>query len=282
MDLTSPVVFFTALVVGFVCSQAGVSGAFLLLPFQISYLGFVTPSVNSTNFMYNIISIPGGVYKYWREKRMLWHIVFILVVGYLPGIYLGSWVRINYLLNPKVFKLFVGIVLLYFGARLLKASILKPSSSTNSTSDIWSAEVIVKEANFRKITFEFLGKEHSFSPLTLFLLSLVVGVVGGAYGVGGGFLMSPILVVVFGLPVYTIAGATLFGTLVSSVIGIFSYCSLGYLPDLKIGLLLGFGGLIGIYLGARVQIGVPEKIIQLILSALVLFLSVKYISQYWL
>jgi hypothetical protein len=57
---------------------------------------------------------------------------------------------------------------------------------------------------------------------------------------------------------------------------------LGYLPDLKIGLLLGFGGLIGIYLGARVQIGVPEKIIQLILSALVLFLSVKYISQYWL
>ncbi len=47
-----------AFVVSFFTSMAGVSGAFLLLPFQVSFIGYTTPSVSSTNQLYNIIAIP--------------------------------------------------------------------------------------------------------------------------------------------------------------------------------------------------------------------------------
>jgi uncharacterized membrane protein YfcA len=50
-----------ALVVSFFTSMGGVSGAFLLLPFQMSILHFTSPSVSATNFVFNIIAIPSGV-----------------------------------------------------------------------------------------------------------------------------------------------------------------------------------------------------------------------------
>jgi len=50
--------------------MGGISGAFLLLPFQMSFLNFTSPSVSSTNFVYNIVAIPSGVYRYIKEGRM--------------------------------------------------------------------------------------------------------------------------------------------------------------------------------------------------------------------
>ena len=61
-----------ALVISFFTSMGGVSGAFLLLPFQVSYLGYTAPSVSATNQVFNVVAIPSGVYRYIREGRMVW------------------------------------------------------------------------------------------------------------------------------------------------------------------------------------------------------------------
>ena len=53
-----------AFLVSALTTPAGVSGAFLLLPFQVSVLGFTSPAVSPTNLIYNIIATPGGVYRY--------------------------------------------------------------------------------------------------------------------------------------------------------------------------------------------------------------------------
>ena len=60
-----------AFFISFLTSMGGVSGAFLLLPFQVSYLGFDSPSVSATNHIFNIIAITSGVYRYIREGRMV-------------------------------------------------------------------------------------------------------------------------------------------------------------------------------------------------------------------
>src|SRR5512147_150073 len=108
-----------AFVVSSLTSMAGVSGAFILLPFQMSVLGFTSPAVSSTNFVYNIVAIPSGVYRYFREGRMAWPLSWIVILGTLPGVFIGYYLRILYLPDPRSFKLFVGLVLLYIGARLL-------------------------------------------------------------------------------------------------------------------------------------------------------------------
>ncbi|HSB32861.1 MAG TPA: sulfite exporter TauE/SafE family protein, partial [Nitrospirota bacterium] len=108
-----------AFVVSSLTSMAGVSGAFILLPFQMSVLGFTSPAVSSTNFVYNIVAIPSGVYRYFKEGRMAWPLTWVVIIGTLPGVFIGYYLRILYLPDPRAFKLFVGMVLLYIGGRLL-------------------------------------------------------------------------------------------------------------------------------------------------------------------
>ena len=108
-----------AFVVSFFTSMGGVSGAFLLLPFQVSFLNFTSPAVSATNFVYNIVAIPSGVYRYLKEGRMAWPLTWVVIAGTLPGVFIGYYLRVLYLPDPKAFKFFVGAVLLYLGLRLL-------------------------------------------------------------------------------------------------------------------------------------------------------------------
>uniref|UniRef100_A0A7J2TIJ2 Probable membrane transporter protein n=1 Tax=Archaeoglobus fulgidus TaxID=2234 RepID=A0A7J2TIJ2_ARCFL len=288
-----------ALLIAFFTSPAGLSGAFLLLPFQVSVLGFTSPSVSATNLVYNLIAIPGGVYRYVREKRMAWPIAAITILGTIPGIFIGATLRSSYFLDPKLFKLFVGLVLLYLGLRVL-ISVLRPNqkmielerkfkeraNAVEKEKKIASglpedAVVKTRRVGIRRVEYEFWGEIFSFSPVAIFIISLLIGIIGGIYGIGGGAILAPILASFFGLPIYTVAGATLLGTLLTSIFGIFSYYLLGYPPEWKIGLSFGVGGFIGMYLGARFQKFMPEKIIRLFLSTLVLMISANYVAQFF-
>jgi uncharacterized membrane protein YfcA len=110
-----------------------------------------------------------------------------------------------------------------------------------------------------------------------------VGLVGGIYGIGGGALIAPLLVLCFDLPVYTIAGTALMSTCVVSVVGVATYHALALLhpahavaPDWPLGLLFGAGGVAGMYLGARCQKHVPARVIKAALAAVVLAVAARY------
>jgi uncharacterized membrane protein YfcA len=121
----------------------------------------------------------------------------------------------------------------------------------------------------------------------MFILAFVVGIIGGAYGIGGGTIIAPFCVAFFHLPVYTIAGATLMGTFITSVAGALFFSlipatgGISAMPDWPLGILFGLGGFIGMYLGARAQKFVPQKAIKIIVTSVIVFLSVKYIVQYF-
>src|SRR3954447_6528777 len=95
-----------AFLVSALTAPAGVSGAFLLLPFQVSVLGFTSPAVSPTNLIYNVIAAPGGVYRYVREQRVVWPLVAVVVLGTLPGVFIGAILRITYLSDLGSFKVF--------------------------------------------------------------------------------------------------------------------------------------------------------------------------------
>jgi uncharacterized membrane protein YfcA len=106
--------------VSFCTSMGGVSGAFLLLPFQMTVLGYTAPSVSATNHLFNVVAIPSGVWRYVREGRMVWPLTLVVIAGTLPGVLIGAVVRVVWLPDPTNFKLFAGLVLLYIGLRLLR------------------------------------------------------------------------------------------------------------------------------------------------------------------
>jgi hypothetical protein len=274
-----------AFCISFFTSMAGVSGAFLILPFQMSVLGFTSPSVSSTNFLYNLVGIPGGVYRYIREGRMCWPLTWVIVAGTLPGVLIGYIVRVRLMPDPRSFKFFVGIVLLYIGVRLVQGIIRKAGGQRGSVAGPLKIENI--RYALRAVSFSFAGKEVSFSPPAMFMLAAVVGVIGGIYGIGGGAIIAPFCVSVFGLPVHAVAGAALMGTFITSFAGIAVYSLVPVTggvtapPDWLLGILFGLGGLCGMYLGARAQRYMPERVIKLVLALVIFTVAGKYIIQFF-
>jgi uncharacterized membrane protein YfcA len=284
-----------AAVISFFTSMGGVSGAILILPFQMSILGFTSPSVSPTNMVFNVVGIPIGVYRYIREGRMLWPLTMIVVAGTVPGIIAGGFIRLAYLPDPKPFKVFVGAVLLYIGARmfldLLKNRKQKnaPQDNSKTTGDLGTAKTL--NFSWRRYTFEFQGNVYKCRTEVIFILSLIIGIVGGVYGIGGGAIVAPFFIAIFGLPVHAVAGATLMGTFISSVVGVVFYeliaplyetAEMAVSPDWALGALFGVGGMIGMYFGARTQRFVPAKWLKLMLGILLLFVAIRYIIGYFI
>jgi len=251
--------------ISFFTSMVGVSGAFLLLPFQMSVLGYVAPSVSATNLVFNLVAIPGGVWRYGRENRMDWHLAWVIAAGTLPGLLAGWWLRMHSLLDPGAFKLFVGLVLLALAMGL-------------------SVKKTYLAAGAIAATVQDSGRHL----VPIFVIALVVGVIGGAYGIGGGSIMAPVLVAVFRLPLHGLAGAALFGTLVTSAAGVAMYQFLPAppgietRPDWALGILFGLGGAAGIYVGARTQKYVPQRALELGLAAMLALLAGGDVVGFWL
>ena len=120
------------------------------------------------------------------------------------------------------------------------------------------------------------------SQRLVFVLALLVGVIGGVYGIGGGSILAPILLAL-GLSVFDVAGAALAATFLTSVVGVITYQVLQLqhggtiAPDWTLGLAMGAAGLAGSYTGARLQPHMPETLIRRLLGVLVLCVAVRYL-----
>jgi len=294
---TSPLVPpLVALVISFFTSMAGVSGAFLLLPFQMNVLGFTSPAVSATNHVYNVVAIPGGVARYVKERRMLWPLAWVVVGGSLPGVLLGVFLRVRLLSDPRAFRLFAGLVLLAVAGRVLAGATSRGRLPPGR--DAWEAgagrsrppagEITVQEVGPFRVSYIYEGREYSFSTAGVLGLSVLVGAVGGTYGIGGGAIVAPLLVGLFRLPVHTVAGAALAGTAATSIVAVVSYQvmavadpTLAVGPDWALGALFGVGGMIGISLGARCQRWAPASAIEGVLGLVLLVVAVPYVVGFF-
>src|SRR5260370_23305974 len=165
---TEIVALLGAYVIAVVATPVGISGAVLLLPFQVSVLGTPSPTVTPTNLLYNVVATPGALYRYWRQKQTGGRVALVLITGTLPGVIAGSGSRVELLPGPRVFGRVIAAVLLPLGAWLALTQPPRPGSPARPPRPIPAPALIT--------------------------LAAAVGCVGGIYGIGGGAVLAPILV----------------------------------------------------------------------------------------
>jgi uncharacterized membrane protein YfcA len=247
-----------AYVIAVFTTPAGISGAVLLLPFQVSVLGTPSPAVTPTNLLYNIVATPGALYRYWRQKQTGGRLAVVLIAGTLPGVIAGSVIRVELLPGPRVFDLVVAAVMIPLGTWLALARPPRPDNPARPARTI-PAPVLV-------------------------MLAAAVGCVGGIYGIGGGVILAPILIG-SGRRASEVAPAALAATFVTSVAGVLTFTILSaheagsVAPDWPTGIALGIGGLAGGYTGARIQSRLPDALIRRLVGVLVLVIGVFYLRS---
>jgi uncharacterized membrane protein YfcA len=109
------------------------------------------------------------------------------------------------------------------------------------------------------------------------LLGLVAGIFSGLIGLGGGIIIVPALVLLFGLSQHTAQGTTL--ALMVPPIGLLAalaYYKQGFV-DLKIAAFICVGFFIGGLFGAKFALGIPETILKKIFGIVLLAVSIRMI-----
>jgi uncharacterized protein len=251
-----PVGALCAFLLALITTPAGVSGAVLLLPIQLSVLHVPSPAVTPTNLLFNVAAVPGGLLRFWHERRLSNHLTWLLVAGTLPGVIAGAVLRVELLSGGRAFEFVAAGVLLPLGLWLAVGSQRLPRDRPAPTSR---------------------GRRW------IWALSLVVGTVGGIYGIGGGSILAPILLAL-GYSAYEVAPATLAATFLTSIGGIITYQVLqvthggAIAPDWALGVSLGAGGFAGSYLGARLQRHLPEQTLRRLLGVIACLVAVRYIQ----
>ncbi len=157
-----------AYVIAVLATPAGISGAVLLLPFQVSVLGTPSPAVTPTNLLYNVVATPGALYRYWRQGQTGGRLAVLLVAGTLPGVVGGSVIRVELLPGARVFDLVVAAVLTPLGAWLALSRAPRPRDADRPGRGIPAPVLVV--------------------------LAAAVGCAGGIYGIGGGSILAPVLI----------------------------------------------------------------------------------------
>jgi uncharacterized membrane protein YfcA len=253
---TEVVALAAAFLIAALATPAGISGAVLLLPFQVSVLGTPSPSVTPTNLLYNVVATPGALYRYWRQGQTGGRLALVLIAGTMPGVIAGSVIRVRLLPGPQVFALVVAAVLLPLGIWLVLTRPAPPGEP---------------------------GQRVRLIPTpALVALAAMVGCVGGIYGIGGGSILAPILIG-SGRPASEVAPAALASTFVTSVGGVITFTLLSLhqhspvAPSWPTGIALGIGGLAGGYLGARIQSRLPDVLIRRLVGVLVMAIGARYL-----
>jgi uncharacterized membrane protein YfcA len=225
-----------------------------LLPVQLSLLQVPSPAVTPTNLLYNVVAVPGALARYLRAGQLARPLTGLLLAGSLPGVLVGATVRTFALPGARAFHLVAALMLLPLGLWLCFQTYVRPS-----------------------------GPARALSSRAVVGLGMLAGTVGGIYGIGGGSLLGPVLAG-RGYPMSRVAPAALTATFLTSIAGAAGYGLLALVtpgevaPMWSLGLCCGAGGLLGGYLGARLQPHLPERGLRTLLGLLAAAIGGCYLA----
>ncbi len=264
--------------VGFISGMFGIGGGFLMTPLLI-FLG-VTPAVAVASVTGHIAAAScSGAISYWRRRALDLALAFMLLGGGILGTAFGVWVFTT-LRTIGQLDLTIGIayvlLLSVVGALMVTESVRaivrtrqgKPVELRRPGSHTW----------FHGLPFKLRFKRSRIyvSAIPVSAIGFIIGFVGAVMGIGGGFLLVPMLIYFLRVPTATVIGTSMVLTLVTMASATVMHAATNHLVDAVLALILMVGGVTGAQFGARAGQKISGEHLRLLLGLLVLAVGVRF------
>jgi uncharacterized protein len=264
--------------VGFMSGLFGVGGGFLMTPLLIM-IG-IPPTVAAASDSNQIVAASAsGTYAHFRAGNVDFKMGTLMLVGGLIGGTAG--VRIIKLLRALgeanfvitvVYVIMLGSVGSYMFFESLSALRGRSAKAESSAAHPSTYRRLVEALPFK---MDFPRSGVSMSLLMPLALGILVGILAAIMGVGGGFIMVPVMVYLLRMPMHVVVGTSLFQILFTCINVTILQASMNHTVDFILALLLLLGSVIGAQIGVRVGKRLKADQLKILLSIVVLVVMGK-------
>ena len=231
---------------GTVGSMLGVGGGIMMVP-ALSYLGITPTQIASTSlFAVSSTSVSSTV-EYSRQRRIDYKLGVLMAAVAVPGAIIGAVLSGN--LGLDQFRLYFGILLVLAGIYILyKNSILKENVKPKMPA-----------------RYRYLAVSSA---------SLVAGIISSLFGVGGGVIFVPVMLLVLGIGMHRAAATSQLILMITSIAGVLTHVALGH-PDYLFAIALSAGAFAGAQIGARKSKSAKDLLLQKILGGVLIVVGAR-------
>ena len=268
--------------VGLLSGLFGVGGGFLMTPL-LMMMG-VPPAVAVASDTNQIVAASAsGTLAHSKQKNVDFKLGFMILVGGLIGGSLGTVLvkmlralgNFDFVLNISyvVMLLLVGSFMLIESINSMRKLRQKDAKAEELTIKKASAATKFMQSLPMKMYFEVSGIESSV--LALLALGLLIGILSALMGVGGGFIMLPIMIYLIGMPTHNAVGTSIFVIIFTSINVTLAQSTLNHTVDLMLAIMLLIGSSIGAQFGTKLGKKLQGEQLRIVFSLIVLLVMAK-------
>jgi uncharacterized protein len=235
---------------GVIGSLIGVGGGIFMTP-VLTYMGFSPAVIASSSLIAILATSISSTLTYIRKKYINYSLGLKLALPAIPGSIIGGF--FSNFISLEHFKIYFAILLTSVGLY------------------IFFKNKIIKKTLDR-------------TPKLLFYLILIsgtfcAGVISSLFGIGGGIIFVPILVIMYKMQMINVSPTAQFTLLITTITGLLTHIILEH-PDYSYGIALAFGAFFGAQVGSRSIHLISENILSKILSFSLISIAINFIIDY--
>jgi len=265
--------------VGFLSGLFGVGGGFLMTPLLI--MAGIPPTVAAASDSNQIVAASAsGTYAHYRMGNVDFKMGFLLLLGGVVGGTVG--VQIIKVLRSLgnadfVIRLTYVLMLGIVGSYMFVESLQNLRKKAPGATRIEKGGTSLYARMVRALPWQmrFAKSGVALSPVLPLLLGTLVGVLAAIMGVGGGFIMVPVMVYMLRMPMHVVVGTSLFQVLFTCINVTFMQAVSNHTVDVVLAVVLLLGSTIGVQLGARLSLRLKADQLKILLASVVILVMVQ-------
>jgi uncharacterized membrane protein YfcA len=266
------------LAVGYISGMFGIGGGFLMTPLLI-FIG-VPPAVSVASVTSHIAASSfSGAISYWRKRAIDIALALMLLGGGIVGTAAGVWLftilrtldQLDLVIGLAYVTLLsvVGSLMVYEAARaIMRERHGMPPTIRRPGSHTWVHGLPFK--------VRFKRSKIYVSAIPVCAIGFLIGFIGAIMGIGGGFLLVPMLIYLLRVPTATVIGTSMMLTLVTMASATVMHAATNHQVDAVLALILMIGGVIGATFGARTGQRMRGERLRMLLGLLVLAVGLRF------
>jgi len=271
--------------VGLLSGIFGVGGGFLMTPLLIM-LG-IPPTVAAASDSNQIVGAStSGTLAHLRLGNVDVKMGLLLLVGGVIGVSGGVFVikilramgNADFLINVT-YVLMLGFVGGYMFFESLYAMKKAKAPAKAAAEGPRKASAFARFQASLPMQMDFDRSGVRMSPVMPLVLGVFVGILSAVMGVGGGFIMVPVMVYLLRMPMHVVAGTGLFQMLFTCIYATIMQAVFNHTVDFTLALLLLIGSSIGAQVGVKLGKKLNGEQLKILLATLVLVVMFKILYQ---